>query len=364
MRMKNSDINISATIHQLTNRPFKESRKESLFTELHSLLSAGLDFSHAFKLLIASEENPQKAEIIQQIYDKVVQGYPLWQALEYSTQFSPLDYGVIRIGEETGKLDESLMFLSDYYHKRLEQRRMVSSAISYPLIILCMAVIVVIFMLLVIVPMFEQVYSRMGGELPALTAWIISVSKQFPIYLLIICALTMVFGSMLYLRRNDQKVRSVTANIMLRTPLLGGVLRKNYQAHFCKLLYLLVSSGVPLLNGITMLSDIITFYPYQCSFKNICLGLRRGELFYANLEQYPTLYDRKLITLLRVGEETNRLPEMLRKQGADLTLELEYRLRQLGNMLEPSLILFVGIIVAVILVSMYMPMFKLGGIME
>ncbi len=100
------------------------------------------------------------------------------------------------------------------------------------------------------------------------------------------------------------------------------------------------------------------------SLETIARGLENGELLSLNLEKFPHLYERRLAALLRVGEETGNLAQMLRKQGDELTKELEHRLRTLGNILEPALILVVGALVAVILVSMYLPMFKLGGIME
>lgn len=203
----------------------------------------------------------------------------------------------------------------------------------------------------------------MGSELPVMTRWIISVSQKFPVYAAIIIVLATGVSLLLYLFRENTSVRSAMASFSLGMPLVGKVVKKNYQAHFCKLLYLLTSSGVPLLRGIDMLREIITFYPYQLSFSTIASGLRRGEQLTASLDRYPKLYSRKLSTLLRVGEETNRLPEMLLKQGEDLTRELEYRLKQMGNMLEPAMIFLVGILVAVILISMYLPMFKLGGVM-
>ena len=92
-------------------------------------------------------------------------------------------------------------------------------------------------------------------------------------------------------------------------------------------------------------------------------GLEHGELFSACVARFPALYDRKLTALIRVGEETNRLPEMLRRQGEALTEELEFRIKRMGSLLEPALIMLVGLLVAVILISMYMPMFRLGGIM-
>ena len=165
-------------------RDIKDGKKESLFSELHSLLSSGLDFGRSFRLLIEGENDKRLKRVLESIYASVVRGQTLWESFAAGKRFSALDYGVLRIGEETGRVDESLRFLADYYHKRVEQRRLVTGAISYPLIILVTAIVVLVFMITVIVPMFEQVYARMGGELPGITRWIIGFSKNFPTYLL------------------------------------------------------------------------------------------------------------------------------------------------------------------------------------
>ena len=329
-----------------TKSKMTDARREVFYAELHALLTAGLDFSHAFALLIEGEREVRMKALLERLYGEVVGGAALWQAMERSGVFRALDCGVVRIGEQTGRLPDTLDFLRDYYRKRAAQRRMVSSAVSYPLVILCTAVAVVAFMLAVIVPMFEQVYARMGGQLPALTRWIIGLSKSFPAYAAVTALIGVSAYVALYLNRNRKEVRAWTAGLLLRLPVAGAIVRKDQQARFCKLLYLLISSGVPLLVGVEMLAGVIGFYPYRQSFGVI-----------------PALYDRKLTALIRVGEETNRLPEMLRRQGEVLTEELEFRIKRMGALLEPALILLVGLLVAVILISMYMPMFRLGGIM-
>ncbi|WP_065220587.1 MULTISPECIES: type II secretion system F family protein [Butyricimonas] len=340
----------------------KDGKKEMLFSELHSLLSSGLDFGRSFRLLIDGEGDKHLKRLLESLYASVVKGKTLWESFSASKRFSALDCGVLRIGEETGRIDESLHFLADYYHKRIEQRRMVTGAISYPLIILVTAMVVLVFMITVIVPMFEQVYARMGGELPGITRWIIGVSKSFPTYLLALLVIVAVIAVYFLLYGKTEGTRAFMAKVVLKIPIAGELIRKNYQARFCKLLYLLCSSEVPLLRGIGMLRDIITFYPYQRSFDTIGEGLKKGEFFADKLGEFPEIYDRKLYTLVRVGEETNRLEDMLLKQGEDLTQELEHKLKQLGNLMEPVLILGVGGLVAIVLISMYLPMFKLGGI--
>lgn len=344
------------------NMHFNDNKKEALFSEMHSLLAAGIDFSYTFKLLIESESDNVIRRYIDKIYKSVVQGHLLWQAMEMSGQFSKLDCGVIKIGEESGRLDESLNFLAEYYKKRVEQRRMIVSAVSYPVIIICTAIIVVTFMLMAIVPMFEQVYQRMGGELPALTKWIISASEKLPMVGIMVFIIVVGSAIIVYAFGDSELFRKYKAEFLLSVPIVGDIIKKDNQAKFCRLLNLLLSSGVPLLNSIVMLEEVVIFYPYQKSFAEIVKSLHRGGSFSENLEQYNSIYDKKLITLVRVAEETNRLAYILKKQGEELTRDLEYKIKKLGTLLEPLLIIFVGILVTIILLSMYMPMFKLGAV--
>lgn len=340
-----------------------DSRREVLYAELHALLTAGLDFSRAFALLIDGERDTRLKELLQRLYADVVGGAALWQAMQRNGSFRPLDCGVVRIGEQTGRLSETLDFLRDYYRKRVAQQRMVASAVSYPLVILCTAVGVVAFMLSVVVPMFEQVYERMGGELPALTRGIIVLSKSLPRYAAWGGSVAAALAVLLYRNRRNERLRARAAAWLLRLPPVGNIIRRNSQAQFCKLLCLLTSSGVPLLTGVGMLADVIGFAPYRQSFAAIGRHLEQGGSFSGGVARFPALYDRKLTALLRVGEETNRLPEMLKRQGDALAEELEYRIKRLAAMLEPVLIMLVGLLVAVILIAMYLPMFRLGGIM-
>lgn len=163
--------------HKLT-----DARREMFYAELHALLTAGLDFSAAFRLLIEGEGDRRTKALLEELYAAVVRGETLAEAMRRSGAFRPLECGVVRIGDETGRLARTLDFLRDYYRKRAAQRRMVASAVSYPVVILAVAAAVVAFMLSVVVPMFEEVYARMGGELPALTRGIIALSKAFPAY--------------------------------------------------------------------------------------------------------------------------------------------------------------------------------------
>lgn len=341
-----------------------DSHKEILFSELYSLLTSGIDFNRSLMLIIQNEKNVGMKNLLLNIQKDVIGGRALWQSMSKNRTFSNLDSGVIRIGEETGKISESLFFLSDFYNKKIAQKRMIISAVSYPIIILVTAVLVFIFMIMVIVPLFVDVYSRTGGELPGITVAVMTFSDNFRYYLFALCVLGIGIILVFNPKQKNEKIQKLKANILLNTPVVGQMLRLHYQSNFCKLLYLLYGSGITLLHSVEMLVEILTFYPYNRSFISIAEGISNGGSFSGNVAKFPNLYDHRLLTLLQVGEETNTLSTMLDKQGKEFTSRLEYKIKQLGSIMEPLLILFIGILVATILISMYLPMFKLGTVIH
>ena len=344
----------------LNNLTFNDKKKQLLFSELHSLLVSGLSFSYSFDLLIQNEIKEKDKRKLEKIYSRIIEGASFWKSLEDSNLFSKLDCGVIRIGEETGKLDQTLVFLNDYYKKKIAQKRMLSSTLSYPIIILLTAILVLTFMIIVVVPMFEQVYSRMGSELPLITQVIIRLSEKFPMILMGITFCIFLFIFFILFSGKKHRLKIAMSNLLLKIPIIGTLTQKHFQSQFCKLLFLLVSSNVPLLKSLDILGSIINFYPYSKSIHEISEGLKKGETFSENIGVFNNIYGKKLVALIRVGEETNSLEKILNSQAEEITSELEHELKQLGNILEPLLIIFIGIMVAFVLVSMYAPMFKLG----
>lgn len=337
-----------------------DKKKYILFSELNSLLSAGLNFSSSFEMLIKGDNKKNETAILDKTYLEIINGMEFWKAMEVSQGFSNLDTGVIRIGEETGKLSQSLQFLSDYYRKKNEQRSILISALSYPTVIVVTAILVLFFMITVVIPMFEQVYSRMGGSLPEITQFMVHLSARFPLFCIIGAFAGIGFIMVRLVWGETGRYKKITSDLLLHIPFIGNLIKSHYQAQFCKLLYLLISSDVQLTVSLDMLKDIIRFYPYSKSFETISEGLKQGDTFSQNLDKFKDIYGYKLTALIRVGEETNCLDKMFSNLSNDITQELEHKLKRLGSILEPVLILCIGIIVAFILIAMYLPMFKLG----
>ena len=204
---------------------FNDKKKLTFFSQLQTLLKSGLGFSRSFSLIIDGAEGGDRT-LLEQLYNRVIAGESLWEALESEKSFSRLDSGVIRIGETTGRLHDALAFLTDYYAGKVEQKRMIVNALSYPMITLCIAAVVLVFMLMVVVPMFRQVYSRMGGELPALTEAMIRISEAMPSILAVVSASAVIAYACRKFLRDSEKYRRLSSRVILKLPIAGELVKK------------------------------------------------------------------------------------------------------------------------------------------
>ena len=337
----------------------------ALFTrQLATLVQAAMPLETCLQAVSEQSEKLHVKSLGMALRSRIQEGYTLSDSLrEHPRVFDSLFCSMVAAGEKSGHLDVVLNRLADYTEQRQRLKSRLLQAMLYPLVLLVVATGVVTILLTAVVPKIIEQFDHLGHALPASTRMLIAMSDALQasgVYWLAGLLGLLVLGQRLL---KNPAMRLRWDKTLLRLPVAGAIIRKNHQAQFCKLLCLLCTSGVPLLTGVGMLADVIGFYPYRQSFTSICRGLEQGELFSACVARFPGLYDRKLTALIRVGEETNRLAEMLRRQGESLTDELEYGIKRMGSLLEPALILLVGLLVAIILISMYMPMFRLGGIM-
>lgn len=347
-------------LNLILKKSLNDKQKERFFSELYVLMSSGLDIGKAFIILQSDTSKKKDKELLEAIFNHIIIGKNLSEAVALTQHFHPIDSGVLKIGEETGKLAESLNFLSDYYAKRNHRRKLITGALSYPAIVFATALLVVFFMLTAIVPMFEQVYARFNSELPPITKTIIGLSRH--VTSLTTIGLCSIFLTLLlaFLLRDNITYRHITSKVALKLPIVGGILGKIYQATFCNLMYLLTTSKVPLLDSIRLMGDVIQFYPYQQAFTQIQEELIIGTPLSQSIARH-SIFEKRLVALVKVGEEVNKLDDMFGKLYLQQTTELEHRIKIVGNVLEPILIILVGIFVAFVLVAMYLPMFRLGS---
>lgn len=354
-----SDI-LNADI-KLFGSGYSDKKKESFYLELSILLSAGIDIKNALELITEDQIKEKDKQLIASIKDEVVKGKSLSETLKATGFFTDYEVFSIQIGEETGRVAIIMEELSLFYKNKIKQKRQAVSALTYPMIVLCTSIGVLSFMLNVIVPMFSDVFLRFGGELPYITQLVIQASKLAGDLFWPMLVATILIAFWLYSIRQRSSYRSVTSTFFLRIPVLGELIRKIYLSRFCHTMQLLISSKIPLLRALGLVKKMIGYYPIENSIESIEQEILKGEPLHRALSKFH-IYPKRLVSFIKVGEEVNRLDEFFEKINQQYSEEVDHQSKVLATVIEPIMMIFLGLIVGIILIAMYLPMFKMSTI--
>ena len=372
------EINIKDINKAGKEKKEKSTRKENIFTrdisfgqkmsdkkkfwfynELSLLLSSGVDIKTAFEL-IASEERGKKLEMLTKLKNDIINGYSLSESIERQKSFSTYDRYTIKIGEESGKLSHVLNLLAIYYEKRIKLRRQIVSALTYPSLVILAAFGAISFLINFLVPMFEDVFTRFSGNLPAITQSVIDFANWMSDNGLIVILVLIGLVVTLRMIKNYTLVRSIGSFLQLKIPVMGIITHKNTLARFCQAMALLLSSRVPLSNALELVKNMIHFYPLEKALPKIQASIEQGEHLHKSMQNF-SFFDSRMVYLVKVAEEINQLDQIFDRLQQQYFEDVEHRIKILNNLLEPLLIIVVGLIVGFILVAMYLPLFQLGG---
>jgi len=344
---------------EIGGQNLNDSFRESLYSELALLLEAGLNVKTALDLIASQQKKEKHQKLLQKIIDELIEGARLSETLQNQKKFSAYEYYSIKIGEETGNLIEVLQQLASFYSQKIQQRRSLTSALTYPVVILITAVLAVTFMLTYMVPLFKDIFLRMGGELPWITKQIINLSQSFGTFINILLLLIIALIATHFIYRKREAYKKLMGSITLNIPIAGKMILTTHTLRLIQSMSLLTSSKVPLTEALELSQRMMKFYPIKNSLEEIRKMIMQGQSLNYGLSKFK-IYDPRLVALVRVGEESNQLDLIFKKLSAQMEEELQHRAKMLGNVLEPLIIIFLGFLVAVILIAMYLPMFQLS----
>jgi type IV pilus assembly protein PilC len=339
---------------------FGNKKKQAFYQELSVLLKAGISFKEGLTLIVDSLKKNADKELIQSILNDVVNGKPFSEALLASKAFSEYEYYSLQIGEETGTTAQVCQELGVFYERKNEQKRIIIAALTYPSIVLTTAIVVVVFMLSYVVPMFQDIFKQNNVELPMLTKAIVklsSLTKTYGLYGLLLLIGLFITGRAF---KDNAKYRKTLHYSLLKIPVLGTFITKVYLAQFTQAVALLTTAKVPLLNSIQMVKKMIRFVPLQDALDKVEYSILKGNSLSASLKENP-LFDNRIISLVKVAEETNQTEYVFQQLSEQYNQEVVQQSKIMTTVLEPLIILFVGVLVAVLLVAMYLPMFQLSS---
>lgn len=344
-------------------RKFPEKRKEAFYKELAMLLQSGVDFKKSLEILITQTKNQKEKAVITEILEMVVEGNSIWEAMRETGMFSPYEYYSIQIGEESRKLEPVLEELNKFLIRKIQMRRQIISVLTYPSIVMAVTILVLYFMLNNVVPMFGSVFKQFGSELPAMTRYIIAISNRSGILFLLLFIFVASIVTFHYFNKNRQSYRDITSKLILRLPFFGSLIRQIYLSRFCQAMGLLTSSKTSLMMSLDLTGKMIGFYPLEKSIEGIKHDVIHGSSLSESMKKY-SIYENKMVSMIDVAEQVNQLDSMFERLTEQYNETINHKTKMIGVVLEPMIIIIIGVIVGIIMVSMYAPMFELSKIIK
>ena len=343
----------------LFGNSLNDKKKEAFYHELHILLTAGVDIRSTLDLIASEQTSEKDKTLFLGIRDKVTGGSTLSDAIQDTGKFSAYEYHSLRIGEESGKLSVVLNELTNFFQSNINLRRQIIGALTYPGIVLCTSFGAIFFMLNFIVPMFADVFKRFGGKLPFITSVIVDMSNWLGSYFYILFLVLFSFIALMVSQRKQLWFRKFFSSLLLRMPFVGDMIRKIYMARFCHSMALLIGAKIPIVRAIKLVKQMIGFYPIEISLDQVEHDIMQGMALNKSLSAFP-VYHKRLVSLIKVGEEVNQLESFFGKIAKQYSQDVEHQTTLISSMIEPFMIIFLGLIVGVILIAMYLPLFQLS----
>jgi type IV pilus assembly protein PilC len=334
----------------------------SIFSrQFATMINSGLSLIRALSILQEQTDNRKLAETVDEVRSRVEAGSSLSQAIaEHEKIFPKLYVAMVRAGESAGMLDEVLLRVAAMYEADVKLRSKIKSAMTYPVIVFVMAILLSTVMLIFIVPTFEAMFIDLGGELPLLTQMLVSASEFVTSWLGVITYIVVPTALwQAYKRiRATEKGRHTLDVMKLRLPVFGPLFHKIALTRFARNLSTLLAAGVPILQALEITADTVNNGPIANAVKDVQESVRQGESMNRPLSQHE-VFPPMVVQMIAVGEETGNVDGMLAKISDFYDVEIESTTESLTALMEPLMIGVIGGIVGGMVIALYMPMFKI-----
>lgn len=326
--------------------------------ELAALIKAGLPLLQSLDLMVTRMAEGTFRNVLEEVRDRVRTGEDLSEAFASHGELFPRLYpSILKAGERSGELEQVLRRFIRYQKLVLEARKRVVSALVYPIVLVVLSVLMILIMLTFVVPKFEHFFAGTGVELPLITRITLAVGTTIQAHWLLL--LVAIVGGTLFFRfwKGTPAGRLALDRFRLKLPFLGPVLHRFSLSEFCRSLATLLAGGMPLVPALEIAVAAVGNAEIRGRLEPTIRKVREGEAFYEALEQSGVFTD-LAVDMVQVGEATGALDEMLSNVSDFFDDQVEVRMQRLLTLVEPAMLVFMGIVVGLILVSLYLPLFS------
>ncbi len=333
--------------------------------QIATMLSAGVPLVQTLRLLSSSHEKTTMRELLANVCAEVESGTPLSQALKkHPRYFDDLYVDLVAAGEQSGALEQIYDRIAIYKEKAEALKSKIKKALMYPAAVMAVAVIVTTILLLFVVPQFEDIFKSFGAELPAFTQMVINMSRflQHSWYIIFGAIVAAVF---LFVRahRNSQKVRDETDKALLKLPIIGMILHKSCLARFASTLATTFAAGIPLVEALISAAGASGNALYRdavMAVRNEVMAGMQMHIAMRTVEVFPDM----VTQMVMIGEESGSIDDMLTKIAGIYSQQVDDAVDGLSSLIEPLIMVILGVLVGGLVVAMYLPIFKLGSVVH
>jgi type IV pilus assembly protein PilC len=329
-----------------------------------TMINAGLSLLRALTILTEQTENKVLAGVLGTVRNEVEAGTALSAAMgKHPRVFPPLMVNMTKAGEVGGFLDSVLLQVADNYEAEVKLKSKIKSAMTYPIVVLCIAIVAVFAMLLFVVPTFSKMFKQLGGKLPLPTQILVDISHSLTVLLPVVIISIVAFIITWSRVKLTPQVRNVIDPLKLKLPVFGELFKKVAISRFSRNLGTMMKSGVPILQSLDIVADTTGNVVLARAVRDIQKSIREGESLtspLANHDVFPPMVSQ----MMAVGEDTGALDNMLVKIAEFYDQEIEATTESLTALLEPLMIAFLGGVVGSMIVALYLPIFKIFSLIS
>lgn len=336
----------------------------TVFTrQLSTMIKAGLPLMQAFEIVARGHGNPSMTEMLMEIRGEVEQGSSLSRAFSNHPKYFDRFYcNLVAAGETGGVLESLLDKLAIYKEKTQAIRKKVKTALTYPVSVIAVAIGLVFVMMIFVLPAFKEVYANMGAELPALTQTVMDMSDFFVSYgWMVLIALGFAIYGFLKLKARSIKIQRRMDAILLRMPIFGDIVRKGTIARWGRTTATLIAAGVPLVDVLDSTAGAAGNLIYEEATREIRTRVIQGLSMTSGMRA-TELFPNMMLQMSSIGEESGSLDDMFNKAAEFYEDEVDNAVGRLSAMMEPIIIVILGLVIGTLLVAMYLPLFNLGNV--
>lgn len=336
----------------------------ALFTrQMATMMRAGVPLVQSFDIVADGVDKPRLGELIRAIRNDVAAGNSFASAIrKQPLYFDELFCNLVDSGENSGSLETMLDRIATYKEKTESLKAKVKKAMTYPIAVLVVAVIVSGILLIKVVPQFESVFAGFGAELPAFTKWVIGLSEFTQEYwwVLLIGVGAIIYG-FAFIRRRSKKLRDALDRLALKTPVVGTIIEKSSVARFARTLSTTFAAGVPLVDALTSVAGATGNSVYSNAVIQVKDDVSTGQQLNFSMRN-TGVFPNMVIQMVAIGEEAGALDDMLDKSASYYEEQVDNAVDNLTALMEPFIMAVLGVLVGGLIIAMYLPIFQLGSV--